>query len=224
MARRSRFYTPRSLHANSVLVLDKNAAHHATQVLRLKPEDALVLFNGDGFDYAATLLSTGKQPQVAIGEKTLNHRESDFAITLIQGISRSDKMDFTLQKSVELGVAKIQPVFCARSILSVDEKRLRKKMQHWTAVIQSACEQSGRSVLPELAAPQKLADYLQRPATSVSRWILQPGASLTFGSIASPQSHAHLLIGPEGGFDAKEVELACVHGFAPVSLGPRVLR
>lgn len=222
--REIRLFTPQSLQPGSIIELDHNASRHASQVLRLKAGHAVTLFNGDGQDYQSKIARSGKTTQVEILQKTENSSESPLKITLVQGISRSDKMDFTLQKSVELGVACIQPVFCKRSILNLDEKRLQKKINHWQAVIQSACEQSGRSIVPVLEYPLSFADSLKENTESATSLVLAPGASYTLNTASEGSQYLRLLVGPEGGFDQTELNQSIECGFTPVSLGPRILR
>ena len=222
--REIRLFTPQPIQPGSNIELDQNASRHASQVLRLKAGHMVTLFNGDGQNYQCRIIQSGKTTRVDILEKSLNTSESPLKITLIQGVSRSDKMDYTLQKSVELGVSCIQPVFCRRSILNLDEKRLQKKINHWQAVIRSACEQSGRSIVPPMECPMSFTDMLNKKTDLTNDLILAPGAVKSLCKVASGNQSLRLLIGPEGGFDPTELNQAVERGFKPVSLGPRILR
>lgn len=219
-----RLYTSQILQAGASITLDKDASKHASQVLRLKSGYPVTLFNGDGWNYIGSIAESGKITRVDILHQEFNSSESSLRISLIQGISRSEKMDFTLQKSVELGVTEIQPVFCQRTILKLNEARLQKKISHWTSVIHSACEQSGRSTVPALKTPMNLNNYLSEKRSPETGIILEPSAIKTLGDVTPVYSGFELLIGPEGGFDQAEVDLAIRQGFVAVSLGPRVLR
>ncbi len=223
--REIRLFTPQILRPGSTIELDKNSSRHASQALRLKPRQDLILFNGDGFNYLSRIVESGKSTLIKINEQNENRNESSLNIELIQCISRTEKMDFTLQKSTELGVTKIQAVFSQRTIISIKGSRFEKKMMHWKSVIQSACEQSGRSVIPELANPMKLSDYFQRlPYSEGSRLLLAPSATRSFTSIELKNSHCELLVGPEGGLSDEEIINAEKAGFMAISLGPRTLR
>ena len=222
--RKIRLYTPQPIQLQTTLELHAEASKHASQVLRLKPGNEVYLFNGDGFEYQAVIVKSGKSTHVEIQQSIRKNNESPLKITLIQGISRSDKMDFSLQKSVELGVNAIQPVFCKRSILNLDQKRLTKKIRHWQAVIHSACEQSGRCVVPELKKPSRFDQILQDRPSETLDLILDPNSRQTIPPLLHGYQKFRLMIGPEGGFDQEEIVHAVSSGFTSVSLGPRILR
>jgi 16S rRNA (uracil1498-N3)-methyltransferase len=218
-----RLFTPQTLTLGETTELDSNASKHASQVLRLKPGHTLTLFNGNGKNYQAQLLESGKKARVSILKEELNNAESNLHLKLTQGISRGDKMDFTLQKAVELGVTEIQAVFTQHSTVSLSGSRLTKKVAHWQGVIQSACEQSGRSLIPELHPPLQLSQYLATPCKA-QRLMLDPQAQTSFKQLSLSQADCELLIGPEGGFNQAELQMAQKAGFSTLSLGPRVLR
>ncbi len=223
--RNIRLYCSQRLHSSATIELDTKATKHAVQVLRLKTGDSITLFNGDGMDYPALLKIAGKSACATISAVNLNTSESELPIKLVQGISRSEKMDFTLQKSTELGVNQIQPVFCLRSIVTLKGPRLSKKIEHWTSVIQSACEQSGRSKLPVLLQPMTIEQFFTiLPTEFKIRIMLDPMANCSFSSLSPGSDGCELLIGPEGGFDESEIQAARSAGFSPLSLGPRILR
>ncbi len=225
-ARIARCYTDQALQAAQEVQLDKRSSHHLSTVLRASAGQAVQLFNGDGKNYAGTITSTGKQTSVQIDTALENKLESSLRITLVQAIARGDKMVGIIQKSTELGAVAIQPVYSANAISKMDPTREAKKLAHWQAVVISACEQCGRSTLPVVHPVLSLKQYLEQCGTPESdevRWILSPAAS------ASKQWHSNvqaisLLIGPESGFNDDEIQSANVKQFAPVQLGPRILR
>jgi 16S rRNA (uracil1498-N3)-methyltransferase len=203
--------------------LPADVHQHAVQVLRLKPGATIKLFDGQGLEYKAELQAVSKREStVRLIEKVIIQNESPLAITLIQGISRGDRMDYTLQKAVELGVSKIVPVITSRCHVQLSGTRTDKKRAHWQGVMISACEQSGRNVLPELAEIQHfdamLADY-----NHGLRLILDPTAEQGMKSLGA-QTEATLLIGPDGGFSETEVQQAVAAGCQATRFGPRILR
>ena len=166
------------------IILPKTTSHHLCTVLRLQAEDEVTLFNGDGNNYTARLTVAGKAAHVEISAVSKNEGESPLQLELIQGISRGDRMDTTLQKAVELGVKKIYPVLTDKSAVRLSGDRLEKKVQHWKAIVVSACEQSGRSHIPTLSEPQTLPNWLDNHCSACpsslqgSHWLFVPGASL----------------------------------------------
>jgi len=219
----SRFYTQQQLTDRETVELDEETSHYISRVLRLQSGAPLILFNGDGRDYHAILDEVGKtlvNAKILHAEQT--SRESNLHITLGQGISRGERMDFVLQKSVELGVNAITPLWTNRSQVHLQGKRLEKRLSHWQGVVRSACEQSGRSFLPELGNACRLSDWCTEPETPL-QLVLDPGADINLGALA-PANRIRILIGPEGGLDHGETELAVSAGFQRVRLGPRVLR
>jgi 16S rRNA (uracil1498-N3)-methyltransferase len=203
------------------------AAAHITRVLRLVAGDAVTLFNGDGHDYPARIVDIrGGVVTAAIADAAAAARpESPVAVTLVQGIARSERMDLVVQKATELGVSSIQPVITARGVVKLNADSAAKKLAHWQGIAIAACEQSGRARLPTLAAPLSLDDWLQRPARAgVLRVQLAPGATVALARAAAGASAIELLVGPEGGLDPTEQEAAERAGYRACHLGPRVLR
>ena len=206
-------------------MLKDNAFIHVNRVLRLKVGAKLILFNGKPDAFAATLTEIGKRAIWArITEVLPAESEPALRIVLAQGISRGEKMDYTVQKAVELGVNAIQPLVADRSVVDVTGERLTRKIQHWRGVMIGACEQCGRNRLPELREPLTLMDWLARPLEPGLRLLLDPDASQGLRALRLPADGVTLLIGPEGGFSATEVERAQAAGFTGIRLGPRVLR
>lgn len=225
-ARTARCYTDQPLQSDSEVILDKRSSHHLSTVLRAREGQPVELFNGDGKNYSGRIVSTGKKTTVAINQACNNELQSSLHLTLIQAVARGDKMDGIIQKSTELGVNAIQPVYTKHAISKLDAAREKRKHTHWHSIIISACEQSGRSELPALLPVINLKDYLEQcsPVTSgEQRWVLSPTAAKAIDGDAT-LSNACVLIGPESGFDDDELQMATEAEFNPLQLGPRVLR
>lgn len=206
--------------------LPESAANHLSRVLRLREGDECVLFNGDGHDYAARLLDVSKREvRVEVLSALPVDRESPLRLTLIQGIARGEKMDLILQKATELGVARFQPVNAERTEVKLDAERLDKRVAHWRSVIVSACEQSGRSRVPELAPPAGLMQAAQACAASDLRLLLDPVGELSLAAMTlPPDAGVVVAIGPEGGWSPRDREILLAAGFQGMRLGPRILR
>ncbi|OUR65473.1 16S rRNA (uracil(1498)-N(3))-methyltransferase [Methylophaga sp. 42_25_T18] len=219
----SRFFCPDLNVSDKHFTLPEAAHRHAVQVLRLKKGAAISVFDGQGLEYEATLDSVAKRESTAVlGEKIENRYESPLNITLLQGISRGERMDYALQKAVELGVNRVVPVISARCNVQLSNGRAEKRLAHWRGVMISACEQSGRSVLPELNAVMPLDAALQNHK-ALSCLVLDPLAKNGFSSLEKQQDVA-LLIGPEGGLSEQEIVMVTEQGYQAVSFGPRILR
>ncbi len=218
-----RLYTPADLRPGETTELDAPTSRRLLRVLRLRDGAPLVLFNGDGKDYPALLHVRGRdQARAEVQECRGNHSESPLHISLLQGVSRGERMDYTLQKAVELGVKAVYPLFCERSVVRLDSKRADKRLHHWQGVVISACEQSGRSRIPELH-PLRSLDAALQDLPQGQRLLPQPGSPE--GLAAMPTSaELVLLVGPEGGLSEAEVERARATQFRCIHLGPRILR
>jgi 16S rRNA (uracil1498-N3)-methyltransferase len=223
---KNRFYTPDKLTLGAIVNLPESAATHAARVLRLVEGDNAILFNGDGFDYACTLTAVKKSAVMAkVTASKAVENESPLNITLLQGISSGDRMDYTIQKAVELGVKRIQPISTERSVVKLNQERAQKRVAHWQNVVISACEQSGRSFVPAVAMPLTLTNWLaSHPQQQSCRLQLNPIGATRFADINKPTSDIELLIGAEGGLSPNEIEIASSNGFQSIILGPRVLR
>ena len=220
-----RLYLPVPLTVGATVALDDNAFNHAVRVLRLKPGAALMLFNGAGGAFTATLTDIGKRDAWArVAEVLPGEVESPLRVVLAQGISRGEKMDYTLQKAVELGVAAIQPLFAERGGVDLAGERWARRVQHWRGIVIGACEQCGRNRLPELREPLPLAEWLKQPADPGLWLLLDPLAERGLRGLEPPVETVMLLIGPEGGLSPAEIAQASTAGFIGVRLGPRVLR
>ncbi len=206
-------------------MLPDEVARHAVGVLRLRDGDDVILFNGDGSECIGQLIKSGKSAEVALKAVCSPERESPLDITLVQGVSSGERMDYTLQKAVELGVSAIQPVMMKRTIVRLDNEKRHKRRQHWQSVVISACEQCGRNHVPPVATILDFTDwYGTVPSLIGRRFILDPDATLRLRDLAAPLEPVTLLAGPEGGYDGIEREAVIRAGFTPLSLGPRVLR
>lgn len=194
------------------------------QVLRLAAGDAVVLFDGGGGEVRARIASIGKRDTRVLLESCATvERESNLQITLVQALASGDKMDFIVQKAVELGVAAVQPVSSERATLKLAAERAQKRVQHWRAVAIAACEQCGRNRVPAIAEVISLEEWL--PTTAAGTCLMlhpESGEGLLDGTEGRPT--LSLLVGPEGGFSAREMALAERHGVRRVRFGPRILR
>jgi len=224
--RQLRFFVPIEFLVGHTYEIPPDKARHMLQVLRLSVGAELILFNGDGNEYLANLTEVSKKSaSVFIQKSSSVSRESSLHIHLVQGISKGDRMDATIQKCVELGVSKICPVKTARSNVKIEGSRLDKKVLHWRGIVQSACEQSGRNVIPELASINQLEMVLAQYAKAdYLKLVLNPESSISISELPNDFKVVVLLVGPEGGFSEQELTMAEKAGFLSLSLGPRVLR
>lgn len=223
--RLTRVHCTAPLATGGELALPEAAATHVVRVLRLRAGDALVVFDGRGTDFRAEIaLIAGDTVRVRLFERLAVGPESPLAITLVQAVPRGERMDWTLQKATELGVNEIVPVLTTRSVVRLDARQAEAKLRHWRAVVIAACEQSGRSRLPQLRPAVPLRDYLAQTAGPGSRLVLDPDANDELAAAPAPGGAVELLVGPEGGFDAEELSAARAAGYRAARLGPRVLR
>lgn len=217
-----RLYCPPPLAFGAVVELPESASHHARRVLRLGAGDAVTLFDGEGTEFAASLLPGHS---ALVGEARTIDRESPLRVRLAQALAAADKMDWVVQKSVELGVAEIQPLAARRSVVRLNGDRADRRVAHWQQVAVAACEQCGRNrlatVRPLLELPQYLGDSVGQGGC---RLLLLPDGGRRLGELPPPQGEVTLLVGPEGGFEDGEVAAASAAGFVAVRLGPRQLR
>lgn len=219
----TRIYVDAELHVGTTLNLPAAQARHLSQVLRLDPNDALVLFNGDGCDYPARLTESGRNSAVVRIEGCGDPEpEQPLNIHLALGISRGERMDLALQKAVELGAERLTPLFTKRSQVKLDGARLDKRMEHWRGVVIAACEQSGRRRLPILDRAQPLAQWLE--TQTVGGLLLDPLAAVALTQLSAPERTVTVLVGPEGGLAPDEKDAAHRRGLSGVRLGPRILR
>lgn len=218
----SRLHVPGPLKSGD-LFLDAETGHYVRDVLRLGAGDELTVFDGTGGEYAAEIAIAGKREvALRVGEFRDREAESPLRVELGLGVTRGERMDYAVQKAVELGVARIAPLVTERCVVRLDATRWAQRAAHWRKVAASACEQCGRNRPPQLAEPLKLTEWLG--AQSGLRLFCDPRAMTGLRELARPAGSVCLLAGPEGGFSPEERDLARSAGFAPVRLGPRVLR
>lgn len=203
--------------------LAPDAANHVGKALRLKTGDTITVFDGRGGEYGAVILRMDKE-DVDVKTSAFHDvdRDSPVAVGLVQGLPEADKMDWIIQKSVELGVAWIQPIVCDRSVVRLAGDRAARREAHWKRVAVAACEQCGRNRVPEVRPTLGFANWLVLPSEA-ARWMLAPDAA-PLATRPAPATPIELLVGPEGGLSERERDLAHSRGFEPTGLGPRVLR
>jgi 16S rRNA (uracil1498-N3)-methyltransferase len=222
--RLTRVFVGEALAAGSTCSVDGSAANHIMRVLRLREGDALTLFDGRGGEYGARISGFRKDSvQVDVKEHRDVERESALDLTLAQGISRGERMDWVMQKATELGVTRIIPIVTERTVVKLDERQADRKIEHWRAIVVSACEQCGRNRVPEVTLPQPYIEAVRSIDTAVTRVLLSPTGTLRARDLGKPTRIA-MLIGPEGGLSENEQEAAIAAGFQPLRMGPRILR
>ena len=223
--RLTRVYVDAPVAAGKRLIVEGSAANHITRVLRLRNGDALTVFDGSGGEFGARIEEFRKDSVVvSVADHRPLDRESPLPLTLAQGISRGERMDWIIQKATELGASRIVPLFTQRSVVRLDEKQAERKLQHWRAIAVAACEQCGRNRIPDLAAPMDFFDVLPADSSGVTRLLLSPTGDLRIDDLQDVAKGITVLIGPEGGLEDVEQEAALAAGFKAVRLGPRVLR
>jgi len=222
-----RFYCPQPLAVGATVDLPESVAHHL-HVVRLQPGAALTLFDGRGGQYRATLVETGKKRASASVDAFDDiDAELPYAVTLAQGLPEGSKMDWIVEKAVELGVAAVQPLAAQRSVVRLSGERLEKRQAHWQGVIESASEQSGRNRLAQLLPLAEFRRWIDMaPDAQQPRILLSPRGteSLAGWAQANAPQPITLLVGPEGGFSPEEEDAAIAAGALPLTMGPRVLR
>lgn len=219
-----RLYLNQALEPGMRISLPRAQAHHLATVLRHRVDDPAIVFNGQGGEFSAITTSCDRKAvELLIGEQSFPDRESSLEIILGQGISRAERMDFCIQKAVELGVTGIQPLHTHHS-QKLPKERLEKKMAHWMAVAQSAAEQSGRTRIPEIHVPSVLNEWLANfDSDNCLGWVLDPESANGLGGNPGKKRH-YLLVGPESGLLPEEINAAISQGFRSLKLGPRILR
>jgi 16S rRNA (uracil1498-N3)-methyltransferase len=219
------------LAADAIHDVAAEQSHYLLRVLRLREGDALEVFDGDGARHAASIVRVdGQRCTLKLGPRQPSATESPLRITLAQCLSSAEKMDWTIEKAVELGAAGIVPLQSQRSVVRLDAERARRRAEHWQRLIAAACMQCGRDRLPVLAAVEPLPQWLRHPPAHRLRLVLAPGADARLGGVRldgdadRAPAEATVLVGPESGLSEAELAAAVNAGFRPVSLGPRVLR
>ena len=221
-----RFYHPNPLDLNQIIILDEFSSHHALHVMRVKVDDFLILFNGDGFEYRGRVSDINKKTiNIEILSKEKNNNESPININLFQSISSNEKMDMVIQKATELGVSSIQPIFTSRSTVKLSLDRIKKRLIHWRQVSISACEQSGRSKIPTIKSPIGFDRFVEGITTNSLNLLLHPDNSKESSNLPNKYSgDINIFIGPEGGFSQDEVLLLKKQNCINIQLGSRILR
>ena len=220
-----RLFCPPPLAAGAETALPRSAAHHASRVLRLKRGDEVTLFDGEGGEFHAALARVDARGVTArLGGREPVERESPLDVTLVQGLATAERMDYVIQKAVELGVAGIVPVATARSVTRLDATRAQRRLEHWREVAIASCEQCGRNRLPRLYPACNLLQWLNEPSSASLRLVLAPDGAQSLSAIGPPAGAIEVLVGPEGGLGPEEAAAALAAGFRAVRLGPRILR
>jgi 16S rRNA (uracil1498-N3)-methyltransferase len=224
----NRFYHSKPININETIVMDNFAAHHALKVMRLKINDQLILFNGDGSDFTGQVIRISKrQVEVSIKSKKNIKNESNLKVILLQALTSSEKMDLIIQKTTELGISEIQPIICERSIVKIKKEKIEKKLSHWLQVSIAACEQCGRAKIPTIHKPENIIKYLEKITDSdkITKIILSPEATKSLDNVThNMKRNIIVLIGPEGDFTKQELDFSIQKGFSPIKIGPRILR
>lgn len=219
-----RIYHPQSLQSHDAVILTEDARKHVMQVLRLQVQSPIILFDGNGGEFQGVIKTIDKRTvTVQIGDYIKREVESPLFIHLGQVISRGEKMDFTIQKAVELGVSEITPLISERCNVKLPTDRLQKKMAHWQSIIISACEQSGRNRVPVLHTPVDLNQWLTGNYLGL-KLILHPSTNQCLLDKQNTQKQITVLVGCEGGFTTSELDWAIANHFQHLTLGPRILR
>lgn len=225
-----RFYHTDDIFVGQAIELNLAAGHHASRVLRLKIGDSVIVFNGRGGEFEAHIQSIRKASTTLIVDRFDDiERESPLIITLVQALCANDKMDWIIQKSVELGVTRIHPIITTRSIVRLSEERAAKRLEHWQKVIISTCEQCGRNHIPMIVLPQSLIDWLSTRKSNAQQhldFILSVNGSHCLRNFTSPPvgTQLTLAIGPEGGWTTDEEIILQQNGFTTLRAGRRIMR
>jgi 16S rRNA (uracil1498-N3)-methyltransferase len=222
--RLTRIYQPGEFTPGEIIPLSEAASQHVGRVLRMEIGDNVTLFNGNNFECLSKIVTINKREvSVVIETRTYLSRESSLTINLAQGISKGDKMDFVIQKAIELGVTNIIPILSERCVVNLSQERMSKKHKQWQDQTISACEQCGRNFIPKIFEPCKITNFLEN-CNSSNKFVLSPTAPNSWHSYTNIEKEVTILIGPEGGLSSQEVELAEKFNFNPINLGPRILR
>ena len=221
-----RFYHSNPLDLNQIIILDEFSSHHALRVMRVKVDDFLILFNGDGFEYRGRVSDINKKTiNIEILSKEKNNNESPININLFQSISSNEKMDMVIQKATELGVSSIQPIFTSRSTVKLSLDRIKKRLNHWRQVSISACGQSGRSKIPTIKSPIGFDRFVEGISTNSLNLLLHPDNSKESSNLPNKYSgDINIFVGPEGGLSQDEVLLLKKQNCINIQLGSRILR
>ena len=221
--RTTRIYLDTDLNLNTTVELDRQSSHHLTRVLRLRNKQQFTIFNGKNGEYTAELLLDNKKAFASIIHHSNISTTPSISITLLQCISKSDRMDLAIQKATELGVSKIIPLFSEHTSVNLNDERQQKKLSHWKSIIISACEQCGRNELPELGPVTAYSEFINYPLTG-TKLVFDPLSDTGLHFIKPADNNYFLLVGPEGGLSDNEIRLSKQAGFTGIKIGNRILR
>jgi 16S rRNA (uracil1498-N3)-methyltransferase len=222
--RKTRVFIDTELYLEKIIPIDDSAAHHLLHVLKLRDGYTVHAFDGNGGFYESKIIIRNKKEISLCPEKHFSEdNESRLNLTLVQGISRGQKMDYTIQKAVELGVKTIVPLLSEFSNVKLDLDRTKKRMTHWKKIIVSACEQCERNILPVILPPSSLDDWVHSDKNT-NKIVLHPASENTITCVNSNATDISLICGPEGGLSEKELIVCDQAGYQRISLGPRILR
>lgn len=221
----ARLYVAMPLETGNTLTLNADSSHYLRTVLRLKTAQTVILFNNTGGEYLSTLLEVSRKTVKVSIDKTINRSvESPLVVSIGMGISRSDRMDMAVQKSVELGVNSITPLMTQRCNVVIKKDKAEQKLKHWQKIAQHAAEQCGRTVVPQINAIISFSSWINQPFDKALKIFLDPHADTSLTQLQSEQGKVILLTGAEGGFCEQEKQMAISHQFTPIRLGQRILR
>lgn len=213
------------LHSGAALDLPEQAMRHVVHVLRMNPGEPLIIFNGEGGEFDATLEAVTKRGATVRVRAFRNvNRESPLHVTLAQAVAKSEHMDYSIQKAVELGVFEIVPLLTERSVVRLTPERWERKLEHWQGVAASACEQCGRNRIPKILPVAEMLDWVPHSNKNAMKLVLSPRADRSLRTLPAGSKPVVLLVGPEGGLSDVEINLAELNGFHGMTLGPRILR
>lgn len=220
-----RIFIQQKLSSKKLIMVDKTISHHLINVLRLKPNSPVIIFNGEGGEYRGQVTKANKKAtEIQLNDFVETQRDPFLKIELLQSVVRQDKMDWIIQKAVELGVSVITPVLTDYTNIKIDAAKIEKRMAHWKKIIVSATEQCGRCDMATLNPPIKLNEWLSQKKPYDVKLVCHPGsASFDLKKMASAKSVC-VLIGPEGGLSEEETHLTAENGFQIYNMGPRILR
>jgi 16S rRNA (uracil1498-N3)-methyltransferase len=220
-----RLYTETLIKPGIDFYIENTKAHYIKQVLRLKKDNFITVFDGSGHEYEAVIKELYKNKILVVPSTSKFHEQKNKRqIRVGQSLIKKDKMDMLIQKVTELGIHQISPLTSKYSTVKIKESRLDNKLEHWEKIIQSACEQCGRNILPLIDAPDSAQNFISNSLEERYRLILDPNATMRIHDINPMDKHIEMMIGPEGGFSDDEIEFAAKNDFLPVSMGPRILR
>jgi len=223
--RLTRVHVPEPLATGRRHTIEGDAANHITRVLRLEPGAPLTVFDGRGGEYSARIEALRKNAVIIeVQARAPSSRESSLSLTLAQGVSRGERMDWVVQKATELGVTAVVPVLTERTVVKLDARQSERKLAHWHGIAVAACEQSGRDKIPDIVAPLSLSDFLCAIDPQTTRLLLSPTGTQRINDLKAPERKIAVLIGPEGGLAETEQRAAIGAGFMAVRMGPRILR